>query len=489
MSFRRRDFLKTIGLSAAALGLRQGFGASGARAQYDIPLRIVFYYDTVGILRGSGYPRSPMGAPWPTETEWELPELLAPLSPWKDRTTMLAGLDMLSDRADPTGAANAHIAGQTHALTAAFRRDADVAGGVSINQFIAHHLNDPEPVTRLPSVEAAVRIWGDVNDGGTYDMTGAPVPFLIEPPDLYARLFPDELRLSGAEAMRAARRRAAIGDFVRGESDRLIARLSGDQRLKIEQHRDAHADLQRRLGLGGDRLGNVPAPSITDDWGAVNWGYDVSESDKADIWTTMGRLNTQMVASALHADITRVATLHVSHPANDLWGYTNGDYGSDDWHDLVHKLSGDDPDITDPMAVNLIKQMHLRSTELLASFLTELENRTEPDGSSLLDHTLVVFCSELADGSHDLGRLPWAYIGDAHGYLRTNRAITFDRVIDNMAHRQYGELVGPDEWARYNQAGKPHNDFFVTLANAMGIETDVFGEPSVCTGAISELLV
>ena len=40
---------------------------------------------------------------------------------------------------------------------------------------------------------------------------------------------------------------------------------------------------------------------------------------------------------------------------------------------------------------------------------------------------------------------------------------------------------------RWNGSGRPHNDLFVTLANAMGVATDTFGNAGVCTGPILEM--
>jgi len=476
----RRRFLQQLGLGAAALGLPSaGPFRRRVKADGDIPLRILFFYDTNGLQVGRWEPRGVGGAA-PTETAWELGPLHAPLEPWKDRLIVLEGLDMVSDRRDPQSAANAHIAGRTSALTAAFRRDERTTTGESINHFIARRLNSPMPVTRLPSLEVAVRQWGRADDAGTYGPGGEPVPFLVEPPDVYDRVFPPELR--DGDGVREAARRAAVFDLVRGESERLAATLPAAAREKVEQHLDTRADLERRLGLGAGRADAVPPPTVLDPWNAVDWSYQPGREMQGRIWDTMADLNTEMVAAALHADLTRVATVHVSHAADDLWGYRNGDYGSDNWHDFVHKVSGDRPDVTDATAGEMMDGLHLRTMEHLAGVLRKLDARIEPDGSSLLDHTLVVFCSELANGSHDLTRLPWVTIGDAHGYFRTGRRLVFERT-----NWRTGETVPRGEWGRWSQEGRPHNDFFASLANAMGVEVDRFGEESVATGPIAEM--
>lgn len=479
----RRAFLKGLGLGAAALGLPGVLGTRRARADGSMPLRVVFFYDTVGWKRGMWEPGGAEGAPEPTEHAWELSPLLAPLAPWKSRMIALDGMDMMSDKRDPTGGANAHQAGMTSALTGAFRIDGNTGGGISINQAIAQHINRPAQQTRLTSLEVAIRHWGNVNHGATYSAPGEPVPYLVQPPDVYERLFPAELR-SGEGARRSARR-AAVFDLIRGDGDALVRDLPREAREKIAQHMDTRAALEARLGLGAGRDELIPAPEITAPWGEVDWRYQPGSEMQARIWSTMADLNIGMTAAALHADVTRVATIHVNHAANDLWGYRNGLHGSSDWHDFVHKTSGDNPNVTAPDAQALLRGMHAQSIAALVRLLEELESRVEPDGSALLDHTVVVMCSELAEGSHDLTRLPWHIIGDAHGQWRTGRYLQFPRLI--WRGRGEGTYAPRDQWARYNQHGRPHNDLFISLLHAFGAEVETFGEPSVCTGPIAEL--
>lgn len=480
MAWSRRDFLKGLGLSAAALGLpgsRRALAGGG-----EIPLRILFVYESWGSFNGFWEPRPAPGQSVVTETQWQLGELLTPLNAYRDRMILMRGLDMVSARRDPTPGREAHLSARTHALTGAYRADSQTAGGISINQLIANRLNSPTPLTRLSSLEVGVRAWEQVNDGGTYSGPGSPVPFLLEPPAIYDRLFPPELRLGAEEAQREQRRRGAIFDLVRSRSDALIAELPSEQRTKVQQHLDTRADLERRLNLGVSRAGNIPPQEVVAPWAGVRYIYNNTPQERAQVWNAMAELNTQMVAAALHADITRVATLYIHRAPPHLWGYNPGAYGSTDAHDFSHRVAGDNPSLRDPSAVGLCRDMHLRCTEAIAHMLDQLASRTEPDGQSLLDHTLVVMCGEIANGSHEVTRLPWLLVGDACGQLRTGRCLTFDR-----RSTRTGRVVPIDQWADLDQEGRPHNDLHVSLANAMGIEIESFGEASVCTGPISEL--
>jgi len=490
MSIRRRTLLQGLGLGAAALGLRPILGGGVVRADDSIPLRIVFWYPGSGLLNGYAEPRPLAGAARATETAWRVADLLEPIEPYQERMIALEGLDVVASRRDPVGGRNAHIAGRTSALTGAFRRGPESAGGPSIDQLIAHHLNADGPVTPLPSLEVVIaeRSKPGHNDAGSYSMAADPVPFMWDPQAVYNRLFPESLRSDGPEEEARRRRAAATYDLLRGQSDLLTRRLGAEQRAKVEEHMAARADLERRLGLGGSRRANVPGTDILAPWGDVSTDRDRTPEEKAQRWLTSAELSGKLVASALHADRTRVATIRVGGAPEALFGYTPGQYGSDNTHDLVHKVSGR-RDLDEPAAIEAIRQWHMRETEALRAFLDELAARTEPDGQSLLDHTVVVLCGELANGSHDLTRLPWTVIGDAHGQLRTGRLITFDRYSSRDGGSWgSGEVIPREEWGRFGQEGRPQNDLFLTLARVMGVSLESVGEPTVCTGVIEEML-
>jgi len=122
--------------------------------------------------------------------------------------------------------------------------------------------------------------------------------------------------------------------------------------------------------------------------------------------------------------------------------------------------------------------------------LTMLDSLPETDGKTMLDHTLILVCSHIAEGSHDVTRLPWMVIGDAQGALKTGQYTRFP--ITSIANvNQIGQLSYPEDGANriYNYRGRPHNDLFLTLAHAMGVPVDSFGRDlAENKGVISELL-
>ena len=94
----------------------------------------------------------------------------------------------------------------------------------------------------------------------------------------------------------------------------------------------------------------------------------------------------------------------------------------------------------------------------VAFILDQLASLPESDGQTLLDHTLVFVYSHIGEGSHDLSRLPWMVIGDAHGYLKMGQYIRCP-IFDPGS----GQITTDDKGSRkWNVRGRAHNDLFVT---------------------------
>lgn len=465
----RRNVLRALGASSVGAALVPWIRSPAARAApEDVPLRIVFISADTGMLAGSWEPTGPGGVGAPSRFDFDLGRLMEPLAPYKERMILFENLDMVSTHSDPTGAGNAHQKGSTHALVADYRSGPDLGGNVSIDQYIAQQLNDPEPLTYLPSLEVcgtSYKIPGSLS----YSGPGQQVPILRDCPEVWSRLFPFPL----GDAEQLAQRRTSAFDFIKGEHERLLARLPAAERTKLQQHLDERHELHQRLFLQSSRAANRPPESIIDPYDELNVVYGSSPQERLDNFNVISELNLRLVAAGLHTDTMRVATVTLSHVPDLAMGFSSGDFGANDWHGLDHMVSGENPELSEPAARGVIEQMQLRYTEKIRFFLDHLATLEETDGSSLLDHTVVVVVSHIADGSHSVQRLPWTVIGDAHGYFRTGQVIHFDRVQDPVK-----------SWIDH---GRPHNDLFVSLANAMGITTDTFGRADVCTGPIDQM--
>lgn len=478
MKLTRRSWIQAAGMgaAAAAAGGTMVLSGSRARAGMEIPRRIVFFYVQSGSMPGRWEPILRAGASPDTETEWDVnPDLHGELAPYRADLSYFENLDFLSEYDDPTEPANSHVQGGTHAMCAAHRLTDRQAGGVTIDQLIAQRINAPSPVTPLPSLELACP---DSSSESTVSATGpgAGLPRMGDPTAVYDRLFPG--MGDDPDRARAALRRRRIFELVRGRYDALGPQLlSGTERARLEQHRDTVVDLERRLELADGRTGARPDRSILAPLDTLD------RSDDTARYRTITDLNIRLAAAALHSDVTRVVSFELPDAPNGEIGYTPGQLGTTDAHDLIHKvmdISMREPLSSDDTAIQIIRRQHLAATRWMRFLLDELAGRTEIDGSRLLDHTVVVFTSQIADGSHCLQRMPWYTVGGCGGALRTGRYHRTARRAD----------VSPRRWIspRWDGAGRGHSDLFVTLARAMGVDIDVFGAPAANAGPIPGML-
>jgi len=475
MKFDRRAALRMLALSAGGGVLPWWAPRRVAADPGQVPLRLLILDVGTGVLRGSWEPDAPEEGPAILRgSEWNFRGPHSVYAPYKSRATVFQNLDMKTAKEDPTPGDNAHINGHTHQLTATFRPTGQGAlgGGESIDQFIARSLNQPRPVTRLPSLELTT---GRSNQrGASYAASEQPIPFEREAEEVWNRVFPSD----DGDAAGLARRRSQVSDFVKGDYDRLLTALGAEDRAKIQQMQDLRRDLEVRRTTLSPRANRRPSESILEPYQTL--GRDVHDAEH---YEQRVEVMTKLAAAALYADATRVVTLRIDRPPDDRFGYSKGRWGTRDWHDLDHKVSGNnrDRDLSDPVqAVDLITTMQRLYAEKAKAALDELASLEETDGQSLLDHTLVLVTSHIADGSHDITRLPWLVFGDGHGAFRTDQYLRFLRTWKDDRPPSFSG----DQW---RSRGRPHNDLFTSLAQAMGIAVDRFGEASVATGPIEEM--
>jgi len=145
-----------------------------------------------------------------------------------------------------------------------------------------------------------------------------------------------------------------------------------------------------------------------------------------------------MIVLALQTDSTRTITYQLSgmNAVPLIPGVRS------DWHGLSHHGK-------DPQKIEELKIIEEAEFVAFNEFLTKLRS-VEENGRSLLDHTAVLFGSNLGNASaHDWHNLPILVAGG--GY-------------------RHGKYVAHD-----HDNNTPLANLFVALAQRMGVETDTFG--------------
>jgi hypothetical protein len=443
------------------------------------PQRVVVWFTPVGTVLGAWRP-SGLGESYTTS------RILAPL----DTPTLRPRLSILSGIRSPSAEklnGNGHAKGMSSMLTGRpFTEvkqtqfgDTGWGGGISIDQLLAQRLVQPG---QLASIEAGIL----TRSGGTsrYMSYSGPgqaniVPAEPDPRKIFARAFSNNpgAGASLAELEAAAQQRRSVLDTVMLDFQRLSGKLGSEDQVRLDKHLALVRDLEQRIQVGG--ACNAPtAPAFNDD-----------QVRSLDLLPELGRTQMDLVATALACDVTRVATLQWSGgesefgfrdilpqaPWDQLSCPSSVDSCSDNQPNSAHHVmshiapatSGGIPsNMSEPQKVSLdcLIEMYIWYSQQLAYFAQKLADTPDVDGRSVLDNTIIVCATEIAEGpTHAYTDIPYLLIGG------TGR-------------------IKPGHFNFDNQHSQ--NNLFVTVAQALGLsDVTQFGDPEFSTGTIGDLLV
>jgi hypothetical protein len=468
----RRRLLQALGLGTSSLflpslGLRSRGDSSGGP-----PCRIAFVMTFHGVVYDEWMMRpgaAPSSGAFDEDISGleasEFSEILRPLQPFADRMTVLDGLDLVT--AKPQGNGIGHYVSPIHAMTAAPTVGDDAATrstAVSIDQIIAEGIARPD---RIRSVEVGLGA-----EPISYATPGQALPRETRTEAFWDRLFPGGAEPNNGPPTVAARvqdGQASMLDLVGQEYEALRPRLSGEDRQKLESHRDLIRDLEQRVS--GYASVDCSAPPYPE---------DVLNSDP-DRYNKLTKDFTDLVSVAFACDLTRVATIALTQLPNSAFGAPPGDVHQD----FAHLCDPPDPD---PVAYEQMTRYHRHHATQILDFLQTLDSVPEGNGS-MLDNTLVVWLNEMADGTHNQDVYPMVLFGGSNIPLRFGRYIRFE--MSGKAP------LGSNYYNSQRPSGMPHNRVLATLAQAMGVGVDVVGESQIatdggtidCRGSLPELFI
>lgn len=378
----RRTVLRGLG-AALSLPLLEAMAPVARAGNAAAPKRLQVFYTPNGMMMQWFKPAT-------AGRDYALPATLEPLAGMRERFTVVTGL-----------ASNKAVGGGGHGrscpafLTGATPRQtqgSDLYCGVSMDQVAAAHIGD----TPLPSLELGIdppSLLGscDVGYSCTYtntlswrDATSA-LPVVVNPRDVFERMFGDGDSLDAASRMAQLRRRSSILDFVREDAARLAGRLGTHDRQKMEQYLDAVRSIEKRIR----RAGAGEATGLPADFTRPA-GIPANFEEHA-------RLMTDLLVLAAQADITRVGTFMLGR---ELSNRTYPEIGVTDAHHMLSHHGGD------PEKQARIQRINAYHMGFLAYYLGRLAATPEGDGS-LLDSTIVLAgCAFGEPNDHDNLDLP-----------------------------------------------------------------------------------
>jgi hypothetical protein len=156
-----------------------------------------------------------------------------------------------------------------------------------------------------------------------------------------------------------------------------------------------------------------------------------------------------LLVLAFQTDTTRVATVALGADDALFPGVVTVGYERH-CHTLEHRGNAGRPEDADPIAREGLRQIHAWYTELFAEMVRKMQAIDE-GGSTLLDNSVIMYTSYMADGGHGTRDYPVALVGKAGGALKTGQHLAY----------------------------KPHTpaaNLYVEILNLLGVRATQFGD-------------
>jgi hypothetical protein len=417
----RRQLLKTLGMSAAAVPLMPTL-ESWAAGTGEGPRRLLLLFSSSGTVPELWWPAG-------TETSWSFPAggSLEPLAKHKGDLLVLKGL--------PRGASGGGGHEQSMGgLWTGNSTKSSVAQAASVDQIIARQMPKATDFQSYPF--GALCFYA--NDGDITSKIKNQNPYMIhagpaqkiasecDPYKTYDKLFAG-VGMGGVgdttsvDQIRAEKR--SIIDALKDEFTDVQARVAKVDQIRIGAHLDAVRDIERRLMQPVKMLGVVPRPD-----GGIALDRSANYPQIIDI-------QNRLVVAALAGDRTRIASLQYSRGFSQIkhtWVGANSAH-----HTISHMAN-------EKVILAKIQQWYAgKFSDLIDQFKAVPEG-----GKTLFDNTLMVYSNELS-------------LGWTHG---CSPAATW--WATGAAGRAAGALKGT---GRFLDGIGDYNQMLVTMAHAMGV--------------------
>jgi hypothetical protein len=432
----RREFLKNLGISTAALPFILNLPSLGFANQQVRKKRLVVMFSPNGIVPKTF---------WPDEEgkEFTLKESLSPLEPLKSRTLVLHGV---CDRIRGDG--DNHMRGIGCLLTGVELFPGNIQGGsdtpagwasgISIDQEIKNHLQANDATrTRFGSLEFGVLVPERADTWTRMSYAGAnkPIAPIDDPYQMFGKLYG---RMKDQESLRS------VLDDLQDDLKKVAAVVSEQDRRILDEQQALVRELEQELKATKEQDVGHAVPEL-----------EPGVREDNDNMPQISKMNIELMVNSFAADFARVATFQFT---NSVGGAKMRWIGVEEGH---HELSHHEDDKEESQAK--LTKINKWYCEQLAYLAQRLAETPEPGGpGSLLDNTLLIWTNELGKGnSHTLDDIPFVCVGGGLDW-QMGRSLKFKR--------------------------EPHNRLLMSLAQGFGHELNTFGNPDYCKdGALSGL--
>lgn len=473
LNLSRRQILNAVAAGAGGLFLPSLVERKVAHAAMP-PKRLVIFHTQHGPTYGTWKRRfgdkpetsADWQQPLANATEADLGKIFAPLHAHRNDINIIDGLALTSALIDRN--TNNHNSGNSHILTGArLQGDPGDPGDSSVDQIVAKAISAPGQVRSLTLCTWGA--WSPVSDGKNN------ITPINEPRKAWKTLFQDRFGtpvnetygaalkggLGGGGAVgnddfkKTAAARARMMSFVKDRYEKLVPRMSQEDRDKLEQHREMVANLAARFendarsdGSGG---GACSAPAYP--------------GEEASVPGSVKRY-MELIAAVAACDVTRVIVLVPNdYPASSFTDKVSGKVNVH--QEIAHNAKEGAPEAG--IMADYYRQLASDFADLVGRFKAVKEG----DGT-MLENSLLVWNTQIGNGTHDLYRMMTVTAGGAQGYLRTGRYLKY---AEDQPSRRGSPSLGP-----------AHSQFLVSIMQAMGLPNDKIGmTDSGLTGPLRHL--
>ena len=430
----RRDLFKkfAVGATACAAPMTSILARSAMAAENASRLKTLFIFHPNGCVPSYWFPRA---------GTMNLPPMTAPMERVKQHCLFIDGVGY-------AGKPHTHEGGSKKCLTG-FGTDyptvASPHGNTSIDVQMGKEdwANRDQTQITIPSIQMGCGTqWGDNYDKRVSFDNNNDLHAVDDPRILYPKIFGGGGGDDGSAKLK-------ILDAVKDDLNRLRTKLGSVERERLERHADSLAVLEAKLNPMD--TGSM-APSIcTAAPDLAQFGSGGNDTLwRTNILSTVSDVQQDIAIQSLACGVTRSIAFSYGVSVSPI--VVPGTSTND--HDLSHQ----DADAHTTSKVWWMGQ--------IAQFIEKMANTPDgPDGSSLLDNTIIMTVSDLGHGNrHNHFQIPILLAGGKNAGLVTNRS------IDLAPYGQTG--VKGDQ----NELDKSinHSDILATIADRCGYTSCVF---------------
>ncbi|MEX2174884.1 MAG: DUF1552 domain-containing protein [Pirellulaceae bacterium] len=409
--FSRRTMLRGLGVSMALPWLESlrvwGDEAGSKQAGSEAPVRLAV------LFAGNGFHSKEWWAKGAGRA-MELGQVLAPLAGFREKLLFVRGL--YNEQALK---GNIHSSQTGNLLSGApLAAGGEIRSGTSVDQLLAQQYGRSTKVPSLvlgceksnPSVHKNYSMLYSSHISWTSPTT--PTPLEIYPALAFDRLFKDEVQLGDKSVL----------DAVLADAGDLRRQISTADQRKLDEYLDSVRDVEQRIATAGQQgelqgwrptlaAPNVPRPPE---------GIPQNIADHM-------RLMCDILVLGFQTDTTRITTLKLNNDHSSLrFPHLGVDY-------MIHHLLSHS-DTADWLKINQF------FTSQLAYIARKLDAIQEGE-RTLLDNSMLMFCSSMMTGSHDATQLPVVIVGRGGGKLASGRVLDYREQTNRQMCRLYLSLM------------------------------------------------